>query len=272
MPADVPRRHHRSQMKTTSANMGTITLVLTAHICNSKKMSYHHYPTLRLVTKMGFHKPHRKQVAFNPPPSKVVNHQLGKPIIMKVTATKIMVMSTQQPQARQGTTKRAKEEKAATLVTRYTATPREGMEAEFYYLADIWGKHMCKVTLPLKNVPPPPLKDTDQRGECCEKIFTFPSACQGQITSTTKFSDVPQPQVPNSIQPRNPFLESSLAGQLWVEFLNKFFSRLCRASTVISRSEVVVVVDDMTTSNGPLSKAGAFLKCQSTEVEVISFF
>jgi len=64
-------------MKTTSANMVTITLVFAAHICSGEQMSTHHCPTLRLNTKMGFYEPHKEQVAFNSAPFKGVNAKTG---------------------------------------------------------------------------------------------------------------------------------------------------------------------------------------------------
>ena len=76
-PAEVPRSYHQSRIKTTSANMVTITLAFTAHICNGERMSTQHCPTLRSNTKTNFSKPHNKQVAFNSAPFKVVYTKTG---------------------------------------------------------------------------------------------------------------------------------------------------------------------------------------------------
>ena len=76
-PAEVPQSYHQSQMKTTSANMVTITLVFTAHIFNKERMSTHHCQMLRSNTKMGFYEPHNEQGAFNSAPVKVVDLQTG---------------------------------------------------------------------------------------------------------------------------------------------------------------------------------------------------
>ena len=53
---------------------------------------------------------------------------------------------------------------------------------------------------------------------------------------------------------------------------NKFPSRSRCASTDSSRPEVVVVFKHVTTGNNPPSESGAFLKCQATEIEVISLY
>ena len=59
-PAILPQCHHQSRMKHTSANMVTITLMFTVHICNGEQMRTHHRTTLRPSTEMGFCKPHHE--------------------------------------------------------------------------------------------------------------------------------------------------------------------------------------------------------------------
>ena len=59
-PAILPRCHHQSRMKHTSANMVTITMMFTVHICNWEQMRTHHCPMLRPSTKMGFCEPHHE--------------------------------------------------------------------------------------------------------------------------------------------------------------------------------------------------------------------
>jgi hypothetical protein len=49
----------------------------------------------------------------------------------------LMVVSIQLPPKRQVTIKKAKKEKAGTLVTCYTVPPEERMEPEYYCFADI---------------------------------------------------------------------------------------------------------------------------------------
>ena len=76
----------------------------------------------------------------------------------------LMDMSVQHPPKRQVKIKRAKKERAVTLVKCYTMPPEERREPEHHYcFADTWGKYMRKVTLPLKYGPPPPVNGNDQR-------------------------------------------------------------------------------------------------------------
>jgi hypothetical protein len=91
-----------------------------------------------------------------------------------------MGISIQRPPKGQVTTKRAKKEKAVTLVTCHTVPPEDRMEPKYYCLTDIWGKYMRKVTLPLKYGPPPPVKGTDQRGERRGQILTLSNVCLTQ--------------------------------------------------------------------------------------------
>ena len=77
----------------------------------------------------------------------------------------------------------------------------------------------------------PPSRDAQGQQRLQAQGASEASTCQVQILSTTKISGVPQQQVPNYIQPRNPFQESSLVGQLLFAFSNKFFSRSCNAGT-----------------------------------------
>ena len=76
-PAEVPQSYHQSQIKKSSANMVTITLAFTAHVCNRERTSIQHYPALRLNTKTSFYEPHNEQGAFNSAPVKVVDLQTG---------------------------------------------------------------------------------------------------------------------------------------------------------------------------------------------------
>ena len=76
-PAKVPRSYHQSRIKTTSANMVTITLAFTAHIGNGEQMSTQHCQPWRSNTQTNFSEPHNKQVAFNSPPFKVVDTKTG---------------------------------------------------------------------------------------------------------------------------------------------------------------------------------------------------
>jgi hypothetical protein len=71
----------------------------------------------------------------------------------------------QHPPKKQVTTKKDKNGKTVTLVTGDALAPEERREPEYYYLADIWGKYLRKVTLSLKYGPPHPVEDTEQRGE-----------------------------------------------------------------------------------------------------------
>ena len=61
-----------------------------------------------------------------------------------------MGLMVQHPPKKQVTTKADKKGKTVTLVTGYAVAPEERREPEYYYLADIWGKYLRKVTLPLK--------------------------------------------------------------------------------------------------------------------------
>ena len=63
----VPQRYHQSQIKNTSANIVTITLVFTAHICHGAQLSTQRCSTLRSTIKTNLPKPHNKQAAFNAP-------------------------------------------------------------------------------------------------------------------------------------------------------------------------------------------------------------
>ena len=74
-----PRSYHRSQIKTASANMVTITLAFTAHICHREQLSTQRCPTLRSTTKTNSSKPHSKQVAFNSPLFMMVSPRQHRP-------------------------------------------------------------------------------------------------------------------------------------------------------------------------------------------------
>ena len=62
-----PQSYHQSQIKTAIANMVTITLAFTAHMCHGEQLSNQCCPTLRSTAKTNSSKPHSKQVAFNSP-------------------------------------------------------------------------------------------------------------------------------------------------------------------------------------------------------------
>ena len=65
-----------------------------------------------------------------------------------------MGLMVQHPPKKQVTTRADKKGKTVTLVTGYAVAPEEKREPEYYYLADIWGKYLRKVTLPLKLLMP----------------------------------------------------------------------------------------------------------------------
>ena len=105
--AKVPQCSHQNQIKTTSANMITITLAFTAHICHGEQLSTQCCPELRLTTKTNFLESHNKQVAFNSllfmmVDTKTVhcwkltrwdNYHPGQSITKEVIATKDMAKS-----------------------------------------------------------------------------------------------------------------------------------------------------------------------------------
>ena len=72
----------------------------------------------------------------------------------------IVGLTVQHPPRMQVTTKTEKKGKTVTLAICYAASPEKRIEPEYYYLADIWGKYLHKVTLPLKYGPPHPVKAT----------------------------------------------------------------------------------------------------------------
>jgi hypothetical protein len=72
----------------------------------------------------------------------------------------IVELRVQQPPKKQVATKMEKERKSATVVICYAVSPEERIEPEYYYLAQIWGKYLRKVTLLLKYGPPHPVKAT----------------------------------------------------------------------------------------------------------------
>ena len=87
------------------------------------------------------------------------------------------------------------------------------MEPEYYCLADIWGKYMRKVTLPLKFGPSPPVRGTDQRGERRGQFLILPNAYLTQTNEksvSTEVSHGPQGQGgPSSTPKRSPHEQSS---------------------------------------------------------------